>query len=160
MSTTPTTKARPTGAAKKTAAAKADPTPDAKGKLLAEARTEAIGQLLDENRERFNELMEAAAKKRNVTWKRRPTEAEKREAKLKALLEEDPRGAARRRVRRRGRHLLIHHHGCRSLLGERHPTPRLHERKERHGCRTRRRWRCHLGRPAPGAPGAQGLGAH
>ena len=91
MSTTPTTpKARPTGAAKKTAAAKADPAPDAKGKLLAEARTEAIGQLLDENRERFNELMEAAAAKRNVTWKRRPTEAEKREAKLKALLEEDP----------------------------------------------------------------------
>ena len=90
MSTNPTTKARPTGAAKKTAAAKADPTPDAKGKLLAEARTEAIGQLLDENRERFNTLMEAAAAKRNVTWKRRPTEAEKREAKLKALLEEDP----------------------------------------------------------------------
>jgi hypothetical protein len=90
MSTTPTTKARPTGAAKKTAAAKADPTPDAKGKLLAEARTEAIGQLLDENRSRFNDLMEAAAAKRNVTWKRRPTEAEKREAKLKALLEEDP----------------------------------------------------------------------
>jgi hypothetical protein len=93
MSTTPTTpKARPTGAAKKTAAAKADaaPTKEAQGKLLAEARTEAIGQLLDENRERFNELMEAAAAKRNVTWKRRPTEAEKREAKLKALLEEDP----------------------------------------------------------------------
>jgi len=92
MSTNPnTTKtASPTGAAKKTAAAKADPAPDAKGKLLAEARTEAIGQLLDENRERFNQLMEAAAKKRNVTWKRRPTEAEKREAKLKALLEEDP----------------------------------------------------------------------
>jgi len=91
MSTQPnTTKARPTGAAKKTAAAKADVAPDAKGKLLAEARTEAIGQLLDENRERFNDLMEAAAAKRNVTWKRRPTEAEKREAKLKALLEEDP----------------------------------------------------------------------
>lgn len=92
MSTQPnTTKtAHPTGAAKKTAAAKADAAPEAKGKLLAEARTEAIGQLLDENRERFNELMEAAAAKRNVTWKRRPTEAEKREAKLKALLEEDP----------------------------------------------------------------------
>lgn len=92
MSTQPnTTKtARPTGAAKKTAAAKADVAPDAKGKLLAEARTEAIGQLLDENRSRFNDLMEAAAAKRNVTWKRRPTEAEKREAKLKALLEEDP----------------------------------------------------------------------
>ena len=90
MSTNPTTKARPTGAAKKTAAAKADAPKKDTSKLLAEARTEAIGQLLDENRERFNELMAAAAEKRNVTWKRRPTEAEKREAKLKALLEEDP----------------------------------------------------------------------
>lgn len=87
---TPTTKARPTGAAKKTAAAKADAPKKDTSKLLAEARTEAIGQLLDENRERFNTLMEAAAKKRNVTWKRRPTEAEKRRAKLEALLAEDP----------------------------------------------------------------------
>lgn len=101
MSTTPTT--RPTGAAKKAAAAgaamgaavkKATEPKDSTSKLLAEARTEAVGQLLDAHRSEFNDLMQAAAAKRNVTWKRRPTEAEKREVKLRALLAEDPSLAA------------------------------------------------------------------
>ena len=87
---TPTTKARPTGAAKKTAAAKADAPKKDTSKLLAEARTAAIGRLLDAHRPEFNDLMEAEAKERGVTWKRRPTEAEKRRAKLEALLAEDP----------------------------------------------------------------------
>jgi hypothetical protein len=85
MSTTPTTRKN----AAKTAA-KAEPTQNTTSKLLAEARTEAVGQLLEAHRPEFNDLMEAAAAKRNVKWKRRPTEAEKREAKLRALLAEDP----------------------------------------------------------------------
>ena len=95
MSTTP----RKTAA--KTAAPKVDglPAPGAKApeaeaksdsKLLAEARTAAIGRVLDENRDKFNQYMTEEAAARNVTWKRRPTEQEKREAKLRELLAADP----------------------------------------------------------------------
>jgi hypothetical protein len=58
--------------------------------LLAGARTAAIAALLEKHRSDFNELMEAEAKKRGVTWKRKPTPEEKREAALRALLAEDP----------------------------------------------------------------------
>lgn len=83
MSTTPTTPAKKT-------AATPEVTQADKTKLLAEARTEAIGQLLDKYRSDFNTLMTAAAEKRNVTWRRKPTAEEKREAALRALLAEDP----------------------------------------------------------------------
>ena len=96
MSTTP----RKT-AAKTAEAPKVDglPAPGAKApeaevksdsKLLAEARTAAIGRVLDEDRDEFNQYMTEEAAARNVTWKRRPTEQEKREAKLRELLAADP----------------------------------------------------------------------
>lgn len=81
--TTKTTKT-----ATKTAAAPAAETP--KSKLLAEARTAALGRLLDAHRSEFNDLMAEEAKKRNVEWKRKLTEEEKREQKLRALIAEDP----------------------------------------------------------------------
>lgn len=59
-------------------------------KKLAEARTAAIGRVLDKHRNDFNTFMEEEAKKRDVTWKRKPTDREKREAALRALLEADP----------------------------------------------------------------------
>lgn len=59
-------------------------------KKLAEARTAAIGRVLDKHRDDFNTFMEEEAKNRDVTWKRKPTEREKREAALRALLEADP----------------------------------------------------------------------
>lgn len=83
MTTNPTTKAP----------AKVSPVPltgEARTKALAEARTEAVGQIIDKHRSEFNDLMEAAARRRNAEWKRKPTEDEKRRAKLQALIDEDP----------------------------------------------------------------------
>lgn len=64
-------------------------------KKLAEARTAALGRLLEENRERFNEIMAEEAAKREVTWKRKLTQEEKDVAALEALLKKNPALAQR-----------------------------------------------------------------
>ena len=64
--------------------------PETDESRMQQARSAAVSRLREENRDRYNAILQEEAAARGLTWKPKPSSKEKARAKIEALLAENP----------------------------------------------------------------------